>query len=184
MARDRPVRVHRARAEPAAQAAIVLRAIARAPTVAVVIDHRAASPVVAVDLVLREHRAAAAVGPAEAASRAAAAAVADRVRHAAPNFTAVRHCGAYDWSSRSSVICHSRPTFSAGGADMNAVARFGIALTLVALFQVDGAAEAADYFIADRDGAGLAAAIEQSNLDPGLDTIHLAAGGLYALRRS
>lgn len=42
-------------------------------------------------------------------------------------------------------------------------------------------AAAAELQVANRDSAGLVAAIEQANADPSIETIHLAAGGLYTL---
>lgn len=41
------------------------------------------------------------------------------------------------------------------------------------------AAQGADYHVADRDSAALAAAIREANASPGADTIHLAPDGLY-----
>lgn len=48
-----------------------------------------------------------------------------------------------------------------------------------ALALASQAALAAEYHIADRDTAALAAAIRQANATPGPDTIHLADDGLY-----
>jgi hypothetical protein len=65
---------------------------------------------------------------------------------------------------------------------MDAGASLAIALLIASTSLVGRAAHAADFYIADRDVAGLAAAIHQSNRDAALDTIHLASDGLYALR--
>ncbi len=46
------------------------------------------------------------------------------------------------------------------------------------------AANAADYYIANRQPTALAAAIRHANASPQADTIHLASGGLYAFARA
>jgi hypothetical protein len=53
-----------------------------------------------------------------------------------------------------------------------------VLLVLASLLQE---AAAADYFIANRDTTGLAAAIRHANSTPQPDTLHLAKDGLYAL---
>lgn len=50
----------------------------------------------------------------------------------------------------------------------------------IALAFVASEAGAAEYHIANRHVAGLAAAVQHANSSPGPDVIHLAAGGLYA----
>jgi len=51
---------------------------------------------------------------------------------------------------------------------------------LLGTIAMSSTAWAAEYFIANRDTAGLAGAIRHANASPQADTIHLADGGLYA----
>lgn len=60
----------------------------------------------------------------------------------------------------------------------------GRGLVWVVLLGGAGLAPATDYHVRDRDAEGLAGAIRHANAGTGADVIHLAAGGLYAFKRS